>query len=1376
VRDDTTSGHEEAEGLKVVPETTESVRAGPGCPAGAPVRNYDVVAIDVDITVNRFLDHDPQGRMYALASDVERVRAEEAQNAAARKGDGLPAVTAGLQGDAIQPLVLRVHQGECLRIRLTNQLRDEPASLHVHGSALRLAGTRVPATAAEPRATAAPGGTVTYEWMVPTDEPEATHVMHSHGNDRVESGHGLFGAVIVEQAGTRWLDPRTGQESATGWDSIVSNPGHGDFREFVLTYHEIGDEQYQLLDRTGNFVPLVDPMTSSYRPDARAINYRSEPFGNRLTVQQERGQTPDESVEYSSYAFGDPTTPIARSYLGDPVKQRVLHGGSEVFHVHHVHGGSIRWSRQPGAEDPATSFGLGLEKKPLLVEKASARTDSQSLGPSESFDVLDECGSGGCQQSAGDFLFHCHVAQHYFSGMWGIWRVYNTLQDGTASTDGLPALRPLNDRAGGVAAGVPSSELRPELQASIEQQLPPPGVPRGYDAAVWDWTRGDGAGDVLGEPETAEQWPGYSSTAPGSRPKVLFDPRTGRLAYPFLRPHLGQRPPFAPNHGPAPFLDPVHSGPDPPAPGENGPASVCPAGTKPKAFAVNAIEQPVTINAKQKIVDPGGQLFVLRSQVDGARTDRALQAPLAIRANAGEDCVDILLRSELSDNRDLAFSKVSLHVHFVQFDVQASDGVDTGFNYEQSVRPFRAEGVRLVDAVEAGATEIVVADASRFQAGTLLGIGLDQDQSFEAATVAAVDGSRIAFDRPLRFGHQPDEVVGTEFVRYRWYPDAQFGTSYFHDHVNALKSWGHGLFGALVAEPPGSTYTDPHTGLPLLSGPVADIHTDAKVSADVTGSFRELLLFMQDDQPLTRVDRSSGGAVNLRAEPLDGRGGDHSMLFSTPAHGDPETPIIEADVGDPIVLRSLVGAANDIHTVHLDGHWFRAEPFSPTSPPISTVHLGISERFDLVVPAAGGQQRRAGDYLYYSGRSFKLREGSWGLVRVGAGGLVPLAGRTPVAPATGPICPPEAPLKPYAVSAVDAALPMLAGNKGKIYVLGSDEAEVVAGRKPAEPLVLHVNAGDCVRVTLANHTQAGPVSFTCDILAYDPLDSGGVAAGNDPPQAVAAGATRTYTFYADPALGQPAAMVRDWGDVLTNPGLGLYGAVVVGPVGATYREPTTGADLGGAASWRADVVPPAGEGPPYRDFTLFLQDEDEAIGTHRMPYTVKVRGTVGLNYRTFPDTPVLDAFAGDPTRIDVLAPWSEQAQVFSVEGHRWPQEPGLKGSNLLSSLQVGGMEAVSLELQGGAGGNESLPGVYRYGDHRDPYREAGLVGTFRVRAPGDQSAGPLRPLPGHVAGPTGRGPTGTLVPGAVFGLVALAIGTVVVVGRRRSRMSPTPSP
>ena len=64
--EDQSSGHEDAEGVKLVPETTESVVGGDGCPSDAPVRAYDVAAINVDITLNRYLDHDPEGRMFVL--------------------------------------------------------------------------------------------------------------------------------------------------------------------------------------------------------------------------------------------------------------------------------------------------------------------------------------------------------------------------------------------------------------------------------------------------------------------------------------------------------------------------------------------------------------------------------------------------------------------------------------------------------------------------------------------------------------------------------------------------------------------------------------------------------------------------------------------------------------------------------------------------------------------------------------------------------------------------------------------------------------------------------------------------------------------------------------------------------------------------------------------------------------------------------------------------------------------------------------------------------------------------------------------------------------------------------------------------------------
>src|SRR5207302_7511733 len=102
-----------------------------------------------------------------LEDDLPRVRWEEAQNRLARASQGEPGVSIGLQGDAIQPLTLRVNQGDCLHVSLRNHLdAGEPASLHVHGSSQYVAGLGQPAIATNRAATADPGQTVEYQWMV----------------------------------------------------------------------------------------------------------------------------------------------------------------------------------------------------------------------------------------------------------------------------------------------------------------------------------------------------------------------------------------------------------------------------------------------------------------------------------------------------------------------------------------------------------------------------------------------------------------------------------------------------------------------------------------------------------------------------------------------------------------------------------------------------------------------------------------------------------------------------------------------------------------------------------------------------------------------------------------------------------------------------------------------------------------------------------------------------------------------------------------------------------------------------------------------------------------------------------------------------------
>ncbi|MCA1552749.1 MAG: hypothetical protein LC737_00060 [Chloroflexi bacterium] len=271
---------------------------------------------------------------------------------------------------------------------------------------------------------------------------------------------------------------------------------------------------------------------------------------------------------------------------------------------------------------------------------------------------------------------------------------------------------------------------------------------------------------------------------------------------------------------------------------------------------------------------------------------------------------------------------------------------------------------------------------------------------------------------------------------------------------------------------------------------------------------------------------------------------------------------------------------------------------------------------------------------------------------------------------------------------------------------------------------------------MANETRAGAVSLRADLLAFDPKDSYGIAAGNDPLQVAQPGATRTYTYFASPEIGETTALLMDGGSPLLSPRVGLYGAIIVGPRGAKYRDPTSGADISLKASWRADVLPASGSA--YRDFALFMQDEDEVIGTAIMPYSEHVEGIVGLNYlaerldarlaknddpsRVFrsdvhgdPSTPLLEAFAGDHVKVHVLVPYSEQAHVFTLENHQWPLEPGHSGSDQRRSQQVGAFEAITIALES-AGGRARLPGDYLYGDHREPFREVGLWGLFRVYA------------------------------------------------------------
>ncbi|MEA3055078.1 MAG: hypothetical protein QOD30_510, partial [Actinomycetota bacterium] len=146
-----------------------------------------------------------------------------------------------------------------------------------------------------------------------------------------------------------------------------------------------------------------------------------------------------------------------------------------------------------------------------------------------------------------------------------------------------------------------------------------------------------------------------------------------------------------------------------------------------------------------------------------------------------------------------------------------------------------------------------------------------------------------------------------------------------------------------------------------------------------------------------------------------------------------------------------------------------------------------------------------------------------------------------------------------------------------------------------------------------------------------------------------------------------------------------------------------------------------------------------------------------------PATPLIEAFAGDDLRVHVLAPWSEQAQVFGIEGHEWSTMPSVRGSNVVGATGIGGLEAITIEPIGGAGGRAHVPGDYVYGAVRGPYRDAGLWGLLRVHGRGARVDG-LRSLA------RGGGARGVVV-GAGVSLAVLLVGAGVLLATRRRRFA-----
>ncbi|MCP8616006.1 multicopper oxidase domain-containing protein [Salirhabdus salicampi] len=554
-------------------------------------RFYHVVAIPIRIVLNNFGDYNPHGMMYVLKENEQKVKE------LVRKNPFTPV-------DLVEPLVIRANVGDEVEILFENKLHV-PASMHFQEADYDVMTSDGANVGNNENSIIDPGEQIVYRLKMTHD---GVYLFSDLGvpdsSERGTNINGLFGALFVEPRGSWWTDPVTGEPMNSGLYADIHHPYLPSHREYAWIFHD----QMPTLDLTGN-KPL-DPMTNQERESTHAVNYRYEPMENRARLLEEGVVCPDcsgEEVHHDSWVFGDPATPILRGYKGDPAKIRLVHAGVKETHVFHYH--VHQWFRDP-------------------TNVESEIFDSQSVSPQTWYDIKPLYGLGSLQGSFGDVIIHCHLYPHFGVGMWGMNRIFDTLQDGSQCyPNGVPIkpLQPLPDRP---APPAPTQD-RPGFPNFIPGKVgckaprPPLGVVGGRDLTELE----------------------RNAAVPNPRPGAVFADPCGIAEAPVV-----------------------------------------------KEFNISVIEHPLIYNRqgwndpKGRLFVLDEDIEDIRSGkkepeplIIHAPAGTCLRINFTNRLpNVGDgDAFQLVTRTY----------EAGLHVHFVKFDGLVCDGANVGWNYDSSVLP-----------------------------------------------------------------------------------------------------------------------------------------------------------------------------------------------------------------------------------------------------------------------------------------------------------------------------------------------------------------------------------------------------------------------------------------------------------------------------------------------------------------------------------------------------------------------------------------------------------------------------------------------------------------------------------------------------------------
>lgn len=665
------------------------------------------------------------------------------------------------------------------------------------------------------------------------------------------------------------------------------------FREFTVIYHD----ETKSIQAFPQFESKQLQHTLQSVRDSFGINYGiagagAEILANRLGVGPMFNCTECKYEEFflSSWTVGDPAQLVDRpanttdsggnlilgrkatkvlypddpsnvhhSYIGDPVKMRVVHAGPKEHHIHHLH--AHQWLQTPDDDN-------------------STYLDSQALGPGYAFTTeITYGGSGNRNKVVGDSIFHCHFYPHFAQGMWELWRAHDVFEPGTVLDDNgipVPGSRALPD--GEILAGTPTPAIvpLPTLAMAPMPTATVPGFPFFSPAVAGHRppkppldTVDDGGlprhiitGGTFVQAPAAQNHLDFSKDLITAVAQQINENGTATeiaaMVYHEQRSHASFTPSGAaatfvlnglPRKPGAPFADPCIN--------DLGQAT-----GNPRTYKAAAFQLDIKLN-KAGWHFPQSRILSLWADVAAVKAGTKPPEPFFFRANT-DDCITFHHTNlvpgyyELDDYQVRTPTDIiGQHIHLVKFDVTASDGSGNGFNYE--------DGTFSPDEV------IERIHAIRKQNNC---IGVDSGDPR--------DGT---FTCPKAKAHPYFGTLGAQTTIQRWFADDVLNnnrvdrtlrTVFTHDHFGPSTHQQTGLYAGLVIEPKGSVWKHAETGVPMGGQGVTPRFDGGPTSwqamiveTDPALSHREFLFEFADFQ----LAYQEGRGVDANGNPIPDPGG-----------------------------------------------------------------------------------------------------------------------------------------------------------------------------------------------------------------------------------------------------------------------------------------------------------------------------------------------------------------------------------------------------------------------------------------------------------------------------------------------------------------------